>query len=237
MADYSILELELGETLGLSRRPVAVTFREVPPPGVPKFAGAEPSGCSFWKIASGGMTFYAIPSDHYNCALGTYTHHLALPSTHQEEFEQTLSRMTSAGYVKMEEIPSIPRLRQIANVVVYSPLGDTPTEPDLTIFVVRPMQAMVLQESALRTGISLQISLFGRPACMALPSALQGMVTSGGCLGNRIYSELGEDELYVMIAGRYLRKVADEIQIIAEANSKLTRFHQERKKNLKAVME
>jgi hypothetical protein len=74
MVDYSILGLELSETSGLSKRPVAVTFRDGIPAGVPKFAGTEPSICSFWQIAAGGITFYTIPSDHGNCAMGRYAH-------------------------------------------------------------------------------------------------------------------------------------------------------------------
>src|SRR5438477_176061 len=77
--------------LGLPRRPVAVTFRETPPVGVPKFTGTEPSGCSFWRIAAGGRTFYTVASDHYNCPIGSYTHHLALPHDRSQELDQTLS--------------------------------------------------------------------------------------------------------------------------------------------------
>ena len=236
--DYSILELELCETLGLSRRPVAVAFREGPPAGVPKFSGAEPSGCSFWQIAAGGMTFYTVPGDHCNCAMGSYTHNFRLPSERAEDFEQALSHLTGSGYVKMEEIPSIPRLNQAPNAVVYSPLGNTPLDPDLVIIAARPMQVMMLQEAAMRAGIGLQISLFGRPTCMSLPTALnQGMVTSAGCIGNRVYTGLREDELYVLVPGPVLKKIADEIQAIADSNSKLTGYHQSRRKSIRSPLE
>jgi uncharacterized protein (DUF169 family) len=233
MVDYSILEIRLRERLDLSRRPVAVIFRENPPAGVPKFAGSEPSGCSFWQLAAGGMTFYTVPSDHCNCAVGSYTHNFSLSPERAEELERAFSRITSSGYVKMEEIPSIPRLKQAPNAVIYSPLGDTPADPDLVIFVARPMQAMILQEAALRIGIGLQLSLLGRPTCMSLPAAVtQGMVTSAGCLGNRIYTGLGDDELYVIVPGRFLQKLTDSVQEIAESNAKLAEYHRERRKSL-----
>src|SRR2546430_12200137 len=81
MTDYRIIEARLADTLGLPRRPVAVTFRETPPVGVPKFTGTEPSGCSFWRIAAGGRAFFTVASDHYNCPIGSYTHHLDRKST------------------------------------------------------------------------------------------------------------------------------------------------------------
>ncbi len=234
MTDYSILELELCETLGFSKRPVAVAFRESPPAGVPKFAGAEPSGCSFWRLAAGGMTFYTVPDDHRHCAMGSHAHGFPQSAEAADEFEQTLSRLTSGGYIKMEEIPSTPRLNKAPNAVIYSPLGDTPTDPDLVIFVARPMQVMILQEAAMRAGIGLQPSLFGRPTCLSIPTALnEGMATSAGCLGNRVYTELGEDELYVLVPGRALQKIADEIQAIEQSNSKILEYHQERRKSIK----
>ena len=233
MRDYSILELELCETLGLSRRPVAITFRESPPAGVPKFAGVEPSGCSFWQIAAGGMTFYTVPSDHCNCAMGSYTHNFSLTPERAEELERTLSSMTSSGYIKMEEIPSLPHLKVAPKAVIYSPLGDTPVDPDLIVIVARPMQAMILQEAALRAGIGIQLSLFGRPTCLSLPTALaQGMVTSAGCLGNRVYTGLGDDELYVLLPGRFLQRITDEVQLIVQANSTITDYHRARRKSL-----
>jgi uncharacterized protein (DUF169 family) len=238
MVDYSILEIRLCETLDLSRRPIAVTFRENPPAGVPKFAGEEPSGCSFWQLAAGGMTFYTVPRDHCNCAVGSYTHNFSLPPERAEELERAFSLMTSSGYVKMEEIPAIPRIKQAAGAVIYSPLGNTPTDPDVVIFVARPMQAMILQEAALRAGIGLQLSLFGRPTCMSLPAALtQGMVTSAGCLGNRVYTGLSDDELYVLVPGRVLQRLADAVQQIAESNSRVTQYHRERRKSLRTPNE
>ena len=47
MPDYGAPEREITEALGLTRRPVAVTFAHSEPSGVSKFAGTEPSGCSF----------------------------------------------------------------------------------------------------------------------------------------------------------------------------------------------
>ena len=52
MSDYRSIEQGLSQLLKLPRRPVAVTFAETPPAAVAKFSGTEPSGCSFWRIAS-----------------------------------------------------------------------------------------------------------------------------------------------------------------------------------------
>ncbi len=230
MADYRNLERRLSETLGLEQRPVAVTFREAPPAGVRKFTGTEPSGCSFWRLAAEGRTFYTVPSDHYNCAIGSYTHNISLPPERAPELDQTLSFMTSIGYIRMEEIPGISRLPKTPGVVIYAPLGDTPVDPDVVLFAGRPGRVMLLQEAALRAGVAPQVPSLGRPTCMALPAALaHGVVTSTACIGNRVYTDLGEDELYVAVPGRDLARVADEVETIAAANAKLLQYHRERR--------
>ena len=233
MTDYRIIEARLADTLGLPRRPVAVTFRETPPVGVPKFTGTEPSGCSFWRIAAGGRTFYTVASDHYNCPIGSYTHHLALPHDRSQELDQTLSLMAGIGYIKMEEVPRIPRLPRPPGVVIYAPLADTPVEPDVVLFAGRPGRVMLLQEAALRAGVGGQVPLFGRPTCMALPAALaDGVVASTGCIGNRVYTDVGEDELYVTVPGKDLPRIAEAVETIAAANATLAEYHRGRRQAL-----
>ena len=129
--DYRVLEGRLSEVLGLKRRTVAIAFRDAAPAGVFKFTGTQPSGCSFWRIATEGRTFYTIPSDHYNCPIGSYTHNLALPQDRTQELTPTLTLMAGIGYIKMEVVAGIPRLPQSPGVVIYAPLGDAPVEPDV----------------------------------------------------------------------------------------------------------
>jgi len=92
---------------------------------------------------------------------------------------------------------------------------------------------MLLQEAMLRAGISGQNPLLGRPTCMALPLALAGgPVTSTGCIGNRVYTNLGEDELYMVVPGKGLVRIDDELQTIAAANDRLEEYHRERRQSL-----
>ena len=141
--------------------------------------------------------------------------------------------MTGIGYIKMEEIPQIPRLPQTPGVVLYAPLGDTPVGPDVVLFAGRPGRIVLLQEATLRAGLGTQVPLLGRPTCMALPAALaQGVVVSTGCIGNRVYTDLGEDELYVAVPGKDLVRIADEVETIAAANAKLSEYHRGRRQGL-----
>jgi len=236
MTDYPNLEQRLSAAIHLERRPVAVTFLQEPPAGVSQFAGSVPSGCSFWRLAAQGQTFYTVPGDHYNCPIGSYTHNIDLPADRAQELTQVLGIMGSIGYIRMEEIPGIYRVPQSPGVVVYAPLGETPVEPGAVIVSGRPGRLMLLGEAALAAGVGSQSPLLGRPTCMAIPAAMaQGTVVSSGCIGNRVYTDLGEDELYVVIPGRDLAKIVESAQTIAAANGQLAEYHRDRRQALATV--
>src|SRR5579862_8845417 len=172
MANWKELEDKFAARLPMGRRPVAVTFLDAKPSGVAKFSGTEPAGCSFWRLAGAGQTFYTVPADHFNCAVGAYTHNIQLPPERVKETEDTLGLMFDLGYVRPEEVPGIPRLSKEPAAVVYAPLGDTPVAPSVVIFTVRTSGAMLLNEAAIHAGASASLPLLGRPSCMALPAAL-----------------------------------------------------------------
>jgi uncharacterized protein (DUF169 family) len=101
------------------------------------------------------------------------------------------------------------------------------------LFIGPPGRVMLLQEAALRAGVAAQVPLLGRPTCMALPAALSGgAVASTGCIGNRVYTGTGDDELYVAVAGRDVSRVADEVETIAKANAALADYHRGRRAEL-----
>jgi uncharacterized protein (DUF169 family) len=233
MTDYQRIERQLTTDLGLSRRPIAVAFRDSAPPGVSKFIGSVPSGCSFWRLASEGRTFFTVPEDHYNCPIGSYTHNIPLPPARAKELEETLGFMAGIGYVRMEEVPGIPVLPKTPGAVVYAPLGETPVDPDVVLFSGPAARIMLLQEAAMRAGVAASLNTLGRPTCMALPAALgHGMVASTGCVGNRVYTGVEEGEMYAVVPGRDVAKLAEATNTIKTANAKLMEYHQARRRQL-----
>ena len=233
MTDWRHIEHRIGACAPFTRRPVAVTFLDSAPEGVAKFTGSEPSGCSFWRLAAEGRTFYTVPSDHFNCALGSYTHNIDLAPERAAETAQTLEWMFRVNYLRPEEVAGIPRLAQTPAAVLYAALADTPVLPSVILFACRPASAMLLQEATIRAGKPGALPPLGRPTCMALPAALaHGTVTSLGCIGNRVYTGLGEDDLYVAIPGVDLPAVVDALEVITSANAEVTVYAQCRRARL-----
>jgi uncharacterized protein (DUF169 family) len=216
-----------------ARNPVAVTFLDEVPAHVQRFDGTEPSGCSFWRLAAAGRTFYTVPENHFNCAVGAYTHNIPLSPEREKETEQTLKMMFDLGYVTPEEVPQIPRLPKTPKALLYTPLAESTAVPDVVLFALRPAGAMLLQEAANRAGVSSGAPTLGRPTCMALPASLQhGTITSLGCIGNRVYTGLGQDEMYVVLRGKDLPAVAEALKVIGNANSALHDYAQGRRQQL-----
>ena len=215
---------------------MAVTFLDSLPAGVPKFSGTEPSGCSFWRLAAAGRVFYTVPENHFNCAVGAYTHNIALSPERQNETEQTLKMMFDLGYVNTQEIPQIPRLEKSPAAILYAPLGESPVTPDVVLFACKPAAAMLLNEAANSAGIARGAPALGRPTCMALPASLQhGSILSLGCIGNRVYTGLGDDEIYFILRGKDLQSVAGALAIIKSANTALNNYAQSRRSQLASV--
>ena len=227
------IERKIAAVTKSSRRPVAVTFLQEAPVSVKKFDGTEPSSCSFWRLAAGGLTFYTVPENHFNCAVGAYTHNISLSPEREKETEQTLKFMFDLGYVKPEEVPQIPRLDTTPKAILYSPLGEATSIPDVVLFAAKPSGAMLLQEAANRAGVGSGAPTLGRPTCMALPASLKhGTITSLGCIGNRVYTGLGEDEMYIVLRGKDLSAVVDALQTIGSANSALQDYAKGRREQL-----
>jgi uncharacterized protein (DUF169 family) len=231
--NWNNLEQKILAQVKLVRRPVAVTFLDAVPAGLAKFEGGEPSGCSFWRLAAEGQVFYTVPENHFNCAVGAYTHNIALTPERAGETEQTLKMMFDLGYVKPEEVPQIPRLAKTPAAIVYAPLGDSPVAPDVVLFACKPAAAMLLNEAVGRAGLASGAPALGRPTCMALPAVLQhGSILSLGCIGNRIYTGLSEDEMYFVVRGSDLPAMADALSVITNANAALKEYARSRRSEL-----
>src|SRR4029077_20227006 len=108
--------------------------------------------------------------------------------------------------------------------------------PDVVLVRGNARQLMLLEEAAQAAGISGTAPLMGRPTCGATPLApsTQRSVSSLGCVGNRIYPELGDDEFYYALPGKHIAAVAGKLASIVNANRELEKYHHARLQGTKA---
>jgi uncharacterized protein (DUF169 family) len=222
------------ELLGLTTAPVAVSFTASAPAGVPRVAKAGPAGCAYWKQAAEGAVFYTEAADHYNCPVGSYTHGVTLPPERAKELEDVVGSMVGLQYIRMEEVAALPRRAEPFRVAVYAPLAQAPAPPDVVLVRGRARQIMLVAEAARGAGLEGDGATLGRPACAMIPAALSRPdgVTSLGCIGNRVYTDLGDDELYFTIPGAKVGEVVERLEAVLHANRQLEQYHQGRRASL-----
>ena len=237
MTDLLSIEQRLADVLALERRPVAVVIVDDVPDNVPKFEGTQPSSCSYWRLAAEGNVFYTVPEDHYNCAIGSHVLNIPLPSGREGELSETLEFMFGLDYIKEEEVAEIPQLRKSPGAILYAPLGRVSAQPSVVLFACRPSAAMLLNEAAMHAGLALNTTTLGRPTCMAVPAATGNgaVVSSLGCVGNRVYTGLGDDEMYLVVSGECLVQLAQALDTIVTANERLREYFEERSRELSSA--
>jgi uncharacterized protein (DUF169 family) len=228
--DRATVAQQLQGLLGLRKTPVALAFQASPPAGISRVDAAGPSGCTYWKYATEGRTFYTEAADHYNCPVGAYTHGVDLPPERAHELTDVLGTMFSLGYLRQEEVPGVPRREGAFGVAVYAPLAAAPFEPDVVLVRGNARQMMLLTEAARAAGVAPTTGPMGRPTCAAIPEAMrsQAGAASLGCIGNRVYTGLADDELYFVLPGKHAAAVVEKLVTIVNANQALESYHRQR---------
>ena len=216
--------------LNLDRPPVAVAFLASPPPGLGRIDRPLPAGCSYWKHASDGHAFFTLPEDHENCAVGAFTHGVTLSPAKAKELEGLIGTMVQLQYLRSEEVAGIPHRGSPMEVVAYAPLAQATFEPEAIIFRGNARQIMLVSEAARAAGIFESAAAMGQPACAMIPqtTASRSGVASVGCIGNRVYTELGDDEMYFAVPGKALPRVLEQLDVVLNATAALESFHRER---------
>ena len=220
----------LQDLLKLNWPPIAITFRPTAPPQLARVDQPGPAGCVYWQMAAEGQVFYTKASDHYQCPVGAHTHGIDLPEQNLKELEGLVQTMIGLQYIKKEDLAGIPRRRDPFGVAIYAPLSKAPNEVDIVLVRGTVKQLMILVEAVQSAGIANATAAMGRPTCAVLPEALQSdrVTISLGCIGNRVYTGLGDDEAYMAIPGSKLQDVVDKLHTIVEANKQLEAFHRSR---------
>jgi uncharacterized protein (DUF169 family) len=220
----------LTELLHLTSAPIAITFVDEAPPGVPHVSPLEPAGCGYWRRAAAGEVFFTVADDHKGCPIGAHTHHVTLSPEEQQGLVGLVQTMVGLSYLKMEDVPQIPTRKTALQVAVYAPLDAAPIPPDVVLVRGYAQQLMLLAEAAQAAGVAGTATTMGRPTCAVLPQAINSVRTAAsfGCVGNRVYTGADASEAYFAIPGPQLAVVEASLGVIVHANRELEKFHRAR---------
>ncbi|MDP7276502.1 MAG: DUF169 domain-containing protein [Planctomycetaceae bacterium] len=219
----------LQQLLGLDVTPVAVAVVDELPADVARVDESAAAGCGYWKRAAQGEVFATVAVDHFGCPIGAYTHGVELPVAEAEQQQTMIDMMVELEYVRRDEVPEIPHHSEGFGAVVYSPIDQAPCPIDAVVVQGTPRQMMILVEAANAAGL-VGGQAAGRPTCAAIPEVMQEgrFVTNLGCIGNRVYTGIADDQLYVVLPGDRVNDVHDKLSVIVNANSRLEAYHGDR---------
>jgi uncharacterized protein (DUF169 family) len=102
--------------------------------------------------------------------------------------------------------------------------------PDVLLVHGTPQQVMLLVEAANARKLLSGFPTMGRPACAVIAAAMASgkAATSLGCVGNRVYTGLSAQDLYIGIPGPVVADTVDALRSVVNANKQLEAFHQAR---------
>ena len=143
--------------------------------------------------------------------------------------------MLELGYIAMEEVPGIPRRENPFQSAVYSPLAEATGTPDVVIISGTPRQMMLLTEAATACGYwGLKTVSWVDQRVLSSPAVVQGgqSASSLGCIGNRVYTALSDDDFYFAFPGEHIGAIVEKLETIVNANRALEEYHQQRQAEL-----
>lgn len=223
----------LRESINLVSPPIAICFADTVPDGVTNWTDRVPAGCRFWQEA-GNQVFATSAGDHGLCAIGMFTHNLETTEAEDIDRGDSLKVFADLGYVREEDIPTIPVLQRRAAYVIYGPLESIPLMPDVVLLFGTAGQMLILSEASQQVEGGLPPAM-GRPACAIVPQAFNTgrAALSLGCCGARAYLDVLNDDVALWaLPGSKLNLYLERIVALAKANTVLTTFHQMRREDV-----
>lgn len=227
--DYKAIAGALTDLLTLASPPLAISFAQHEPAGIPRYEGSMPTetsdgrtgkvpaGCVFWMKAV-DRTFQTSAQDHANCSVGSLTHGfipLEVAAAHDD-----VKAMVAVKWVTPEMFPGIPVVKQRPRSVVYGPLADTGIDPDVVFLRVTAKQAMSLHDALP------DLHFEGKPQCHIIPMAKESgqVAISVGCMASRTRTGMSNTELTCAIPGHRLEEVVAKLAAGCEADQAIAAY-------------
>lgn len=227
MTDWTALSDQLRGALGLASAPLAITFHgsgsgvdgfdnPMPEPADDGRTGRVPAGCVFWMHAS-DRTFSTVAADHANCSVGSVTHGFLELGDVLENGD--VSALLESGWVTPEAAMGIPVVTERPEEVVYGPLSDTPSDPDVVLIRITGRQLMVLHDAFP------DLRIEGKPQCHIVAIAKAGeMAASVGCQLSRVRTQMPNAEMTCTIPANQLSDVLERLAETAQADHAVAQY-------------
>ena len=217
-ADWQALNDRLVAALKPFAAPVAISFHapgapvpatrveaRYPAPNEHGRTGQVPAGCVFW-IHGAENTFATAAADHANCSVGSYTH--GFLTLEEAATKDDVGAVLEAGWVDQAAVLSLPHVAEKPDAVVYGPLAERRTAPDVVLLRINGLGLMTLKDAFPDMPIE------GKPQCHIVAMARERnlVAASVGCALSRSRTGMRSEEMTCVIPGRRLAEVVETLE-------------------------
>jgi uncharacterized protein (DUF169 family) len=232
MKNWKGLASEIRALLNLQSPPLAITFSNIAPTGIPLYeenmpeptsdgrTGKVAACCVFWMKA-GKRTFTTIPQDHGNCSVGSVTHGLKMLS--EVANNSDVLTLLECGWVSKDMIIQLPVVKKRPEFITHGPLEDTSLDPDVILLFVNAMQAMIISDAV--SGIQIK----GKPQChiIAMAKEEEAIVLSLGCMLSRVRTGMSATDMTCAIPGSRLSEFVNYLRAARLADTSVAKYASE----------
>ena len=217
-ADWQALNDRLVAALKPFAAPVAISFHapgapvpaarvepRYPEPNEHGRTGQVPAGCVFWIHGAEG-TFASAAADHANCSVGSYTH--GFLTLEEAATKDDVGAVLEAGWVDQAAVMSLPHVAEKPDAVVYGPLAERRTAPDVVLLRINGLGLMTLKDAFP------DVPIEGKPQCHIVAMARERnlVAASVGCALSRSRTGMRSEEMTCVIPGRRLAEVVETLE-------------------------
>lgn len=217
-ADLRALDERLVAALKPFGPPLGISFHgpgETPPaprvearypePNAHGRTGQVPAGCVFW-MQGAADTFATAAADHANCSVGSYTH--GFITLEEAAAKDDVGAVLEAGWVDEAAVTGLPHVAERPESVVYGPLAERRTVPDVVLLRINGLGLMTLKDAFP------DIPIEGKPQCHIVALAKErGLVAASvGCALSRSRTGMRSEEMTCVIPGARLAEVVETLE-------------------------
>jgi uncharacterized protein (DUF169 family) len=179
--------------------------------------GRVPAGCVFWVHAL-ERTFTTRPEDHGNCSVGSLTHGLIDLDTAAQRAD--VGALVENGWVTPEIFPAIPTVATRSEAIVYGPLAEATTDPDVVLLRTNARGVMTLGDALD------DLVIEGKPQChiVAIAKEQNRPAASVGCALSRARTGMGAHEMTCALPGPRLTEFLDALERAADVDATVARY-------------
>ena len=191
--------------------PVARLDDEYPDQNESGRTGQVPAGCVFWTRGA-ETSFATTASDHANCSVGSFTH--GFLTLKEMATKDDVGTVLESGWIDEASVEQLPVVMTTPETIVYGPLADSQTAPDVVLLRINGLALMTLKDAL----PDLQIE--GKPQCHIIAIAKEhgSVAASVGCALSRSRTGMKAEEMTCAIPVQRLSELLSALESTAALN-------------------